>query len=91
MVTSRLVKFTRISTKSSTPFRLQSRAEVVWVIVPSKVHGGLTTPPPGTEWRFVKDGGGYKVLLKLPDGKSDFAVNVWALPKPDPAFLKELK
>lgn len=52
---------------------------------------GLTTPPPGTEWRFVKDGGGYKVLLKLPDGKSDFAVTAWALPKPDPAFLKELK
>ncbi len=52
---------------------------------------GLTTPPPGTEWRFVKGDGGYKVLLKLPDGKSDFAVTAWALPKPDPAFLKELK
>jgi mono/diheme cytochrome c family protein len=52
---------------------------------------GLATPPPGTEWRFVKGDGGFKVLVKVPEGKADFAVNVWALPKPDPAFLKELK
>lgn len=52
---------------------------------------GLAAPPKGAEWRFVKEGGGYKVLLKLPEGKSEFALNVWALPKPEPAFLKELK
>ncbi len=67
----------------------------VRVLVPTTgdavVVFGLTTPPPGTEWRIVKGDGGYKVLLKLPEGKSDFAVSVWALPKPDPAFLKELK
>ena len=56
---------------------------------------GLTDPPAGAEWRFVKETVGYRVLLRLPEGKggakAEFAVNVWAVPKPDPAFLKELK
>jgi mono/diheme cytochrome c family protein len=51
----------------------------------------LTGPPSGAEWRFVKEPVGYRVLVKLPEGKSEFALTVWALPKPDPAFLKELK
>lgn len=73
----------------------ESAPASVRVVVPAGGEAvtvfGLTTPPTGAEWRFVKDGSGYKVLLKLPEGKSEFALTAWALLKPEPAFLKELK
>lgn len=56
---------------------------------------GLTDPPAGAEWKFVKETVGYRVLLRLPETKegvkAEFAVNVWALPRAVPEFLKELK
>ena len=51
--------------------------------------------PEGTVWRVApKAGGGWLVMLRLPESKENtkwtFDLNLWALPKDDDAFLKDL-
>lgn len=51
--------------------------------------------PEGSVWRFIrKPGGGWLVVLRLPESKSgwkgSFDLMMWALPKDDDALLKEL-
>ncbi|HXD84909.1 MAG TPA: hypothetical protein VN641_00335, partial [Urbifossiella sp.] len=51
--------------------------------------------PVGTQWRFEpKPGGGWLVILRLPESKAaqkaDFTLNVWGLPKDDDELLKGL-
>lgn len=46
------------------------------------------------EWRLVKAGDRWQILLKVVDGvatKAEFALSVWTLPKPEQGLLKELK
>jgi mono/diheme cytochrome c family protein len=54
-----------------------------------------TDVPTGTEWRFVpKSGGGWLVMLRLPESKEKwkgtFEVATWALPKDDDTLVKDL-
>lgn len=45
-------------------------------------------------WRFVKEGDRWRVLLRVSDGNgapNEMTLTVWALPKPEPALLKELR
>ena len=51
--------------------------------------------PEGTAWRFVpKPGGGWLVMLRLPESKNGwkgtFELVMWAVPKDDDALLKDL-
>ncbi|HEY3787980.1 MAG TPA: c-type cytochrome [Urbifossiella sp.] len=51
--------------------------------------------PEGTQWRFeAKPGGGWLVLLRLPESKlplkATFTLKVWGLPKDDDELLKGL-
>ena len=56
---------------------------------------GLKNTPAGATWHFQKTGEKWSVLLKVSDGtnefKGSFGLNAWALPKPEPVFLQELK
>ena len=56
---------------------------------------GLKDAPAGAVWQFEKSGDKWTVLLKVSDGakalSGTFALNSWALSKPIPAFLHELK
>jgi mono/diheme cytochrome c family protein len=51
--------------------------------------------PPGTDWRVVaKPGGGWLILLRMPESKENwkatFELVTWALPKDDDVFVKDL-
>lgn len=51
--------------------------------------------PPGTQWKFEpKPGGGWRVILRLPESKTplkaNFTLNVWGLPKDNDELLKGL-
>ena len=50
--------------------------------------------PEKTVWRFIRQNGGWQVLLRLPESretwKCRFELVLWALPKDDPALLKGL-
>ena len=55
----------------------------------------LAGAPNGTAWRLVpRPGGGWLAVVRLPEAKTafttNFALNVWALPKDDDALLKGL-
>jgi hypothetical protein len=51
--------------------------------------------PEETDWRFVsKPGGGWLIILRLPDSKeklkSTFDLVTWALPKDDDELVRDL-
>ena len=55
----------------------------------------LDAGPEGSVWRFVKQGNGWQVLLKLPEAKAaarkELILNIWSLPKDDEKLLQGLK
>jgi hypothetical protein len=54
----------------------------------------LVGAPVGTTWRFVKSGGGWLAVVRLPDAgaarRVSFTLHTWALPKDDEGLLKGL-
>ena len=96
VVSAEGAKSIALDLKSEEPLVL---ADGVRVVLPQDADRSIVLEaidaPAGSAWRFVpKPGGGWLVMLRLPelkDGwKGQFELALWALPKNDDALLKDL-